>query len=84
MICIGSDHGGFELKKALLDALTHWNVEFEDLGCHDTSSVDYPELAHKVASGVASGTYERGVLICGTGLGMSYAANRHPGIRAAL
>jgi len=83
-IIIGSDHGGFELKEELKRALDDWGVEHHDVGCHDTSSVDYPDIAHQVATAVAEGRFERGVLVCGTGIGMSIAANRHRGVRAAL
>lgn len=83
-VIIGSDHGGYDLKKALTEALTEWGIEHHDVGCHDRSSVDYPDLAHEVSAGVADGRYEFGVLVCGTGIGMSIAANRHRGIRAAL
>lgn len=83
-VIIGSDHGGFELKRTLIGALEEWGIEHHDVGCHDTSSVDYPDFAHDVASAVAEGRYDFGVLICGTGIGMSIAANRHRGVRAAL
>lgn len=83
-IIIGSDHGGFGLKKELEGVLDELGVEFEDVGCHDESSVDYPDFAHRVASGVAEGTFERGILVCGTGQGMAMAANRHRRVRAAL
>jgi ribose 5-phosphate isomerase B len=81
---IGSDHGGFELKRALVKNLEAWGVELEDLGCHDTNSVDYPDFAHQVASAVIEGRATFGLLICGTGQGMAMSANRHPGVRAAL
>ena len=83
-IIIGSDHGGFELKKELERALDEWGVEYEDVGCHDVSSVDYPDFAHLVATAVAEGRFETGLLVCGTGQGMAMAANRHQGVRAAL
>lgn len=83
-IIIASDHGGFELKEALRAALAGWGVETFDAGCHDPSSVDYPDYAHQVATAVERGEYDRGVLVCGTGIGMSIAANRHAGVRAAL
>jgi ribose 5-phosphate isomerase B len=84
MIGIACDHGGFELKKALSAWMRERGIAFEDLGTDGSASVDYPDFAHRLASGVASGTYDRGILVCGTGLGMSMAANRHPGVRAAL
>jgi ribose 5-phosphate isomerase B len=84
MIAIGSDHAGFQLKSLVADILRAAGIAVEDLGTDDVSSVDYPDFAHRVAAAVAGGTAERGVLICGTGIGMSMAANRHPGVRAAL
>jgi ribose 5-phosphate isomerase B len=83
-IIIASDHGGFELKEALREALEGWGLETFDAGCHDAASVDYPDYAHQVAAAVERGEYDRGVLLCGTGIGMSIAANRHAGVRAAL
>jgi ribose 5-phosphate isomerase B len=80
---IGSDHAGYALKEALKRALSDWGVAFEDLGTFDETSTDYPDYAHEVASGVASGKYQRGVLVCGTGLGVAMTANRHKGVRAA-
>ena len=84
MFAIASDHGGFAMKTQLMDHLRESSVEFEDLGCYSEESVDYPVYAEKAARGVADGTYERAILICGTGIGMSMAANKIPGIRAAL
>jgi ribose 5-phosphate isomerase B len=83
-IAIGSDHAGFELKEKIKGLLTELGHEVLDLGCHSTDSVDYPVYGAKVAQAVAQGEAERGVLICGTGLGMSMVANRFPGVRAAL
>lgn len=83
-IAIGSDHGGLDLKEAVISVLKELNLEFEDMGTHDRSSCDYPDYAEKVAAAVASGAFEQGILICGTGIGMSIAANKVPGIRAAL
>ena len=83
-VIIGCDHGGFELKEALLAHLEQQGVELQDVGCFSRESVDYPDYAHKVASAVAQGEFDRGLLVCGTGLGMSMAANKHPGVRAAL
>lgn len=83
-IALGADHAGFELKekvKALLQELGH---EVLDKGCFSTQSVDYPQFGAKVAKSILAGEAERGILICGTGLGMSMVANRFPGIRAAL
>ncbi len=84
MIVIACDHGGLELKKALLAWLDERGLAYEDLGTGTPESVDYPDFAHAVATGIASGRWVRGVLVCGTGLGMSMAANRHAGVRAAL
>jgi ribose 5-phosphate isomerase B len=83
-IAIGSDHGGLDLKEAVISVLRELNLEFEDMGTHERSSCDYPDYAEKVAVAVASGAFEQGILICGTGIGMSIAANKVPGIRAAL
>ncbi len=83
-IAIGSDHRGFELKKTLIAFLETLNVETEDMGPFSDSSADYPEFAAKVASAVANGVCNRGVLICGSGIGMSIASNKFKGIRAAL
>ena len=83
-LAIASDHGGFALRRVLIEALTAWSVPFVDLGTNDASPCDYPDFAHAVARGIASGRYVRGVLVCGTGVGMSIAANRHPCIRAAV
>lgn len=83
-IPIGSDHAGFELKERLKAELRQLGFEPVDVGTHSTESVDYPDYAKQVASQVEAGSVVRGVLLCGTGLGMSYAANRFPGVRAAL
>jgi ribose 5-phosphate isomerase B len=83
-LAIASDHAGFKLKEQLKSALEELGFDFEDLGAVDESSCDYPDFAHAVATGVLSGRYRYGVLICGTGIGMSCAANRHRGVRAAL
>jgi ribose 5-phosphate isomerase B len=84
MIAIACDHGGLELAKALSTWLGKRSIAFENLGTDTADSVDYPEYAHRLAAGVAEGRWERGILVCGTGIGMSMAANRHPGVRAAL
>lgn len=83
-IAIGSDHGGLTLKKHLTTVLVAAGHEVEDVGTHDASSCDYPDYAEAVAKKVVSGEAERGVLICGTGLGMSIAANKVDGVRAAV
>jgi ribose 5-phosphate isomerase B len=84
VIPIGADHAGFPLKERLVAELRRLGYEPLDLGTHSADSTDYPEYAHEVASRVEHHEAERGVLLCGTGLGMSYAANRHPGVRAAV
>ncbi len=83
-IAIGSDHGGFALKEVILPLLQKNGHEVLDVGCFDTESVDYPGLADLVCEKVQAGVAEKGILICGTGIGMSMAANKHKGIRAAL
>ena len=83
-IPIGSDHAGFELKEKLEAVLTGLGYAVDDVGTHSTASTDYPDYAHPVASQVETGRAKRGILLCGTGLGMSYAANRHHGVRAAV
>ena len=83
-IAIGSDHGGFELKECIKEFLQSEGIGYKDFGTHDTGSVDYPDFASKVASAVVSGECDRGILCCGTGIGISIAANKVPGIRAAL
>lgn len=83
-LAIASDHGGYELKASLVEALIAWSIPFVDLGTHERLSCDYPDFAHALAKGIAEGRYDRGVLICGTGVGMSIAANRHPHVRAAV
>jgi ribose 5-phosphate isomerase B len=84
MIVIASDHAGVELKKEVVRLVRAAGHEASDLGPDDTRSVDYPDYAHRVAAAVAVGEVERGILICGTGIGMSMTANRHAGVRAAL
>ena len=83
-IPIGADHAGFEMKEQLKVVLTDLGYEVEDVGTHSAASVDYPDYAHPVAREVETGKARRGVLLCGTGLGMAYAANRHPHVRAAV
>lgn len=84
MIAIGSDHGGFELKNELIRHLESKNIEVKDFGCYNTDSVDYPDIAEVVCNSVISGECDKGILVCGTGIGMSIAANKIKGIRAAL
>jgi ribose 5-phosphate isomerase B len=84
VILIASDHAGPELKRRLTAYLETSGRPYRDLGVFSEDSVDYPDLAHAVAEGVAHGEAEQGILVCGTGIGMSMAANRHHGVRAAL
>ncbi|HEY8256251.1 MAG TPA: ribose 5-phosphate isomerase B [Gemmatimonadales bacterium] len=84
VIPIGSDHAGFELKERLVTELRARGYEPLDIGTHEPASVDYPDYAHDVAGRVERHEAARGVLLCGTGLGMAYAANRHHGVRAAV
>ncbi len=83
-VLLGSDHGGIRLKKEIKDLLQEMNIEFDDVGCDCESSVDYPDYARPVAERVASGEYDLGILICGTGIGMSISANKVKGIRCAV
>lgn len=83
-LAIGSDHAGFDLKETIKTWLREAGHQVDDLGCHSIDRVDYPLYAHKVAQAVAGGQAERGVLVCGSGIGVSIAANRIPGARAAL
>ena len=82
-ITIGSDHAGFELKKKIIEHLTERDIEVIDVGTDSCASCDYPDFAHAVCKNVQQGITELGILICGTGIGMSMAANKHRGIRAA-
>lgn len=84
MIVVGSDHGGYELKQAVLEVLRQRGIDCADFGTDGTESVDYPDFAAKVAGAVSNGEAASGVLICGTGIGMSISANKFPGVRAAL
>ena len=83
MIAIGCDHGGFELKQEVLKHLEERGVEYKDYGCYSPESVDYPDIAKVVCDAVVAGEAERAFLVCGTGIGMSMAANKVKGIRAA-
>lgn len=83
-IPIASDHAGFELKEKLEAALRELGYDVADLGTDSESSTDYPDYAHPLAQEISGGTAARGVLLCGTGLGMSYVANRYPNVRAAV
>ena len=84
LIPIASDHAGYELKQQLVSALRELGYEPDDLGTTSEASTDYPDYAHKLAEKVSTGEAKRGVLLCGTGLGMSYAANRWPHVRARV
>ena len=83
-IALGCDHGGYLLKQDILIWLEEHDYEFEDFGCYNTESVDYPVYAEKVARAVAAGECDRGIVICTTGIGVSMAANKVGGIRCAL
>jgi ribose 5-phosphate isomerase B len=83
-VAIGCDHGGIDLKNTIITVLKGLGYTVDDQGCNSTESVDYPDFARSVSSLVVEGKCECGILICGTGIGMSMAANRIPGIRAAL
>lgn len=84
MIAIGSDHGGFALKKKVICYLEEKKIPYEDVGCYSEESCDYPVFGHAVAKAVAEGRCEKGIVICTTGIGISISANKHPGIRCAL
>lgn len=84
MIALGSDHGGYGLKQEIIKHLTEQGIEFKDYGCYSGEACDYPVFGKAVAEAVAGGECEQGILICGTGIGMSMAANKVPGIRAAV
>ena len=83
-IAIGCDHHGLNLKQSIIRLITEAGHNYQDFGCYTADSVDYPDIAKKVAGAVAAGSFERGILICDTGIGMSIAANKVKGIRAAL
>lgn len=83
-VALGCDHGGFALKEKIIEYLTAKGVAYQDFGCFDTQSCDYPEFARKAARAVASGECDRGVVVCTTGIGVSIVANKVPGVRCAL
>jgi ribose 5-phosphate isomerase B len=83
-VAVASDHGGFVLKGKILEYLKKKDIEFEDMGTYECASVDYPEFGEKAALAVLEGGFDRGICLCGTGIGMGIAANKVPGIRAAL
>jgi ribose 5-phosphate isomerase B len=82
-VAIGADHAGYQLKDSLKRLLDELGVPYEDFGTSDGQSVDYPDFARAVAEGVAHGRFDRGILVCGTGVGMAIAANKVDGIRSA-
>lgn len=84
MIALGCDHGGLEIKNAVIKYLEKNNIQYKDYGCYTSDSVDYPEYAYKVAKAVTGNDAELGILCCGTGIGISMAANKVKGIRAAV
>jgi ribose 5-phosphate isomerase B len=83
-IAVGSDHGGFLLKDEIIKHLREKNIDFTDFGCFTTEAVDYPDIGQAVGEAVAKGEYDRGIICCGTGIGISISANKVPGVRAAL
>lgn len=83
-VALASDHGGFVLKEELKTSLKDWGIQVLDVGCHSPESVDYVDYAAQAVEAVQTGECERAILVCGTGIGMSIAANKFPGIRAAL
>lgn len=83
-IALGSDHGGYKLKENVKEYLKKLNVEYIDFGCASEQPVDYPDIGFKVSNEVKDGNFDKGILICGTGIGMSIAANKVKGIRASL
>lgn len=83
MIAIGSDHGGYELKRGVIDYLKSKGIEYKDFGCYNKNSCDYPDIAFEVCKSVVKGECEKALLFCGTGIGISIAANKVDGIRAA-
>lgn len=83
-IAIGGDHAGFALKQAIMSLLSEFGHSYEDFGCYNTSSVDYPDIGRPVAEAVSQDKFDHGILVCSTGIGMCIVANKVPGIRAAL
>lgn len=84
MIALGSDHGGYDLKCQIIDYLKEKEIAYKDFGCYDKQSCDYPEFGKAAAKAVASGECDRGIVVCTTGIGISIAANKIPGVRCAL
>lgn len=83
-IVLASDHAGFQKKQVIKKFLEDNNIKYDDLGCYSEESVDYPVYAHKIAEAIESGKYEVGISFCGTGQGISIAANKHQGVRSAV
>ena len=83
-IAIGADHGGFQLKAKLISLLQSWGLEVADLGTHSSQPCDYPQIGYKVAAAVAQRHFDRGILLCKSGIGIAIVANKVPGIRAAV
>ena len=83
-VALGSDHGGLQLKEEIKNYLDQKGVEYKDFGTDSSDSCDYPDIALPVAQAIKNGEYNRGILVCGTGIGIGIAANKIPGIRAAL
>jgi ribose 5-phosphate isomerase B len=83
-VAIGCDHRGFALKQVIMPFLQKSGHSYQDFGCYNAGSVDYPDIAQKVGEAVASGSFDQGILICSTGIGMSIAANKIEGVKAAL
>lgn len=83
-VIIGADHAGFPLKSTVVDTLRSWGHQVEDVGTHSSEPVDFPVITRKVCDPLREGRFDRGILVCGTGIGASIAANKIPGIRAAL
>jgi len=83
MIALGADHAGYDYKEKIKELLKSLGLEFQDFGTHSSESTDYPDYAHQVAETVSSGKAEYGILVCGTGIGMSIVANKHNGVRAS-
>lgn len=83
-VTIGSDHGGYNLKEEIKSLLQEMQIEFNDVGTYQAEAIDYPEVSSKVAKSVLQGEADKGIIVCGTGIGVSIAANKFKGIRAAL
>ena len=83
-IALGSDHGGYQLKENIKEYLKELSIKYVDFGCKSEKSIDYPDIGFKVSNEVKDGNFDKGILICGTGIGMSMVANKVKGIRASL